>query len=237
MKRFIYSAFWVVVLICVPLSFITKPHERFPYIVMEVPDRYNPWAKIDLKDKISPLTSYKLSKFKGDFPSCVDALQRAKIDFSEIQDQTVGSCTLTDRINMEQTRYPYSAPLRPTCPMAAALIVWEERVVQPAAEKHFDDQVASIQQLGIFSCRNIAGSSRRSQHAHANAIDIGGFQLKGGERISLLRDWDDTGPKGAFLRDIRDGSCDVFRGVLGPEYNAAHADHFHLDFGPYSICR
>ena len=33
----------------------------------------------------------------------------------------------------------------------------------------------------------------------------------------------------AFLREVRDGACDLFATVLSPDYNAAHADHFHLD--------
>jgi hypothetical protein len=25
--------------------------------------------------------------------------------------------------------------------------------------------------------------------------------------------------------------------VLGPDYNAAHRNHFHLDMGPWWVCR
>jgi hypothetical protein len=28
---------------------------------------------------------------------------------------------------------------------------------------------------------------------------------------------------------VRDKACDAFGTVLSPDYNAAHADHFHLD--------
>mgnify|MGYP001174961954 CR=1 FL=1 len=119
----------------------------------------------------------------------------------------------------------------------AILLLQKNAVVKPAAERHFGQPVARIQHYGIFACRNIAGSSRRSQHATANAIDIAGLTLEDGTQISVLNDWDDEGAKGAFLRDLRDGACDLFRSVLGPDYNAAHADHFHLDMGPYGICR
>ena len=40
-----------------------------------------------------------------------------------------------------------------------------------------------------------------------------------------------------FTRELRDGACGLFNGVLGPDYNAAHRDHFHLDNGPFRICR
>ena len=47
----------------------------------------------------------------------------------------------------------------------------------------------------------------------------------------------DASPEAAFLRDVRDGACDWFDIVLGPDYNAAHADHFHFDRGGGRICR
>jgi hypothetical protein len=40
-----------------------------------------------------------------------------------------------------------------------------------------------------------------------------------------------------FLREVRDGACEVFHGVLGPEFNAAHRSHFHLDMGRHKVCR
>ena len=61
--------------------------------------------------------------------------------------------------------------------------------------------------------------------------------LDGGRTVSVLRDWDDGGEKGAFLRDLRAGACRVFSAVLSPDYNAAHANHFHFDLGRWSVCR
>ncbi|HSR82421.1 MAG TPA: extensin family protein, partial [Hyphomicrobiaceae bacterium] len=36
-------------------------------------------------------------------------------------------------------------------------------------------------------------------------------------------------PEAQFLRRLHRSACDVFGTVLGPEANAAHRDHFHLD--------
>lgn len=44
-------------------------------------------------------------------------------------------------------------------------------------------------------------------------------------------------PKAVFLRQVRDGACRSFAAVLGPDYNAAHRNHFHLDQGRYRACR
>jgi len=64
-----------------------------------------------------------------------------------------------------------------------------------------------------------------------------GFQFEDGRQISLINDWDDAGNAGKFLRAARDGACDTFGNVLGPEYNAAHADHFHLGMRGFRLCR
>jgi hypothetical protein len=39
------------------------------------------------------------------------------------------------------------------------------------------------------------------------------------------------------VRDLHQGACGFFDAVLGPDYNAAHRDHLHLDRGAYRACR
>ena len=76
-----------------------------------------------------------------------------------------------------------------------------------------------------------ATPDRRSGHAIANAVDVGGFALKDGRRISVLRDW--NAPRSArcsdFLQTIRASACKRFGTVLSPDYNAAHRNHLHLE--------
>ena len=38
--------------------------------------------------------------------------------------------------------------------------------------------------------------------------------------------WDGADSEALFLRDAHAGACRFFDGVLGPGYNALHADHF-----------
>ena len=123
------------------------------------------------------------------------------------------------------------AGLIASCPVAAALALWERDVVQPAARRHFGEPVTGIDHAGSFSCRRIYGRSegRFSEHATADAVDILGFRLADGTSVSVLRDWKGANSKSAFLREVRAGACDLFATVLSPDYNAAHADHFHLD--------
>lgn len=99
--------------------------------------------------------------------------------------------------------------------------------------------------MGTYNCRRMYGASTGnwSEHATGNAIDIAGFALEDGQRINLLGDWEETGgdDKAQFLRTIRDAACISFATVLSPDYNAAHADHFHFDqaqrMGGFSACR
>jgi hypothetical protein len=53
----------------------------------------------------------------------------------------------------------------------------------------------------------------------------------------VARDWSGEGKEALFLRRVRDAACDSFNVTLGPDYNAAHRDHFHLDMGLFRMCR
>jgi hypothetical protein len=76
-----------------------------------------------------------------------------------------------------------------------------------------------------------------SRHATADALDVAGFVLSNGRRIAVKRDWRSEDADGLFLRDVHAGACRLFDGVLGPDYNEAHRDHFHLERGGYRVCR
>ena len=98
--------------------------------------------------------------------------------------------------------------------------------------------------VGSYSCRRLydRAEGRFSEHSTADAIDIVGFDLADGRRVSVLEDWNGGGPEAAFLRDVRDGACRLFSTVLSPDYNQAHRDHLHLDVAnrgaiTWSLCR
>ena len=99
----------------------------------------------------------------------------------------------------------------------------------------------SIQSFGSYSCRNIIGNSKwkawRSEHATANAVDIGAFQLADGRRISVAQHWKGDGVEARFLRAVHGRACRYFRVAIGPDYNEAHRDHFHFDRGMLSRCK
>jgi hypothetical protein len=131
-----------------------------------------------------------------------------------------------------------SAPVV-SCPLAAAWAVYERHGLQVAAQAHLGARVTGIRHLGAYNCRNVNHAERgnRSRHAFGMALDVQGFTLSDGRTVGLLRDWGAVDGRGAFLRAARDAACRVFNVVLGPDHNAAHRDHFHLDRGGWSACR
>jgi len=192
-----------------------------------------PWTDLDLNQPIGYFTGRKLAALDGRYQQCRQLLDAANFPYRPFPPTGNDQCQRNQNVNLLSSntdRIKFSpVRLAPSCSVAAALAIWEDQVVQPAALQLFGQKVTHIQHFGSFNCRPIAGTDRWSEHATGNAIDIAGFTLADGERINLLRDWDANDPKARFLRVVRDGSCDLFSTVLSPDYNAAHADHFHLD--------
>ncbi|WP_334655213.1 extensin family protein [Sphingomonas panaciterrae] len=195
-----------------------------------------PWAPLDLAQPPGLFTGRKLVALGEDFSRCQSLLDRAGVTYTVLAPLREGDNCGYDNALRFAADEPRITPFTPaglgiSCPVAAALALWQWEVVQPAAERHLRMRVTRIDHLGSYNCRRLYGRSSGdySQHATANAVDIAGFRLADGSRISVLDDWKDGGAKAAFLRDVRDGACKLFATVLSPDYNAAHRDHFHLD--------
>jgi hypothetical protein len=153
-------------------------------------------------------------------------------------------CLVDDAIILTGGGPPLS-PANPmmTCPVAAGLLIWKRHGLDPLAERVVGAPITKISHRGTYNCRRQRGngSSMPSEHATANAIDIAGFTFADGSTIALPGGW--TGMDGAsrksaaFLEQAQAEACKVYKVVLGPRANAAHADHFHLDMGLFSSCR
>ncbi|MSP50249.1 MAG: extensin family protein [Alphaproteobacteria bacterium] len=145
-------------------------------------------------------------------------------------------CGFAEGVKITATPSPLNQPAVLSCPTALALTRFDLEVVQPAALQHFGKRVVKIHHVGGYTCRGINGGRKWSQHAFGNAIDVIGFDLADGTRITVGRDWRAGGAPARFLHDIARGACQVFRVVLTPAYDKAHQDHFHLDLGPERLC-
>lgn len=124
------------------------------------------------------------------------------------------------------------------CRVARTFGDWARFGVDRAAREILGSPLARIETMGSYSCRNVAGTERRSAHARAEAIDVSAFVLADGRRVVIKRDWHsgDAATRD-FLRVVHKSACKRFGTVLGPDYNAAHADHLHLEGTGGVFCR
>jgi hypothetical protein len=111
--------------------------------------------------------------------------------------------------------------------------------LQPEAQKQFRQQIAAIDVGGSYSCRNIYGkpfggrfAGRLSEHAFANAIDIGGFKLADGRSVEYLKDWHRKDGSSEFLQATSVSACEMFNTTLTPDYDRFHRNHIHVDASP-----
>ena len=117
------------------------------------------------------------------------------------------------------------------CPMIPQVNRWVREVIEPAALRYYNVPLTELRIAGSYSCRpmNNAFGAMLSEHGHANALDVSGFVLADGRRISVKKDWRGNARDRAFLRTVRAGACEHFTTVLSPDYDRNHHDHFHVD--------
>lgn len=231
MKRWRRWATWfIAALMLIPAALLL-------YAAMRGRPQDLPWTALDLGQPVGMFTGRKLAGLTQDFPRCRALMDRAGVRYTVLPERREGEvCGYADAVRFAgggARRIDYlPSDLGVSCPVAAALTLWEWHVVQPAALRHFGKRVSAIEHYGSYSCRRIVGRGDGgwSQHSTADAVDIAAFRLADSTRIVIRRDWNGNDPvKQAFLREVRTGACDVFSIVLSPDYNAAHADHFHMD--------
>lgn len=203
-----------------------------------VPDRWNPWAPLDLHDPPNLLTGLKLARIKADPDLCRAVLATSDLSTRPVPDrEEAPGCRIEDAVAVSGAGVDRGFVA--SCRLAVAYALFERHALQPAARDAFGRRVAAVEHLGTYACRNVnnRAEGRRSRHATADAIDLAAIRLADGRRITVARDWAGDGPEARFLHDLRDRACRIFDVVLSPDYNAAHRDHLHLDVGWFGTCR
>lgn len=150
-------------------------------------------------------------------------------------------CMVEDPVSLRPqirgvTYHPARVTATPTAMfMSCALALSVDRMTQVLADRGVTD----VAYLGIYGCRVVAGTSTLSEHGRGRAIDVGAFKLGSGVTYVVLSDWEKNQPApvtmaGSFLRQTVTALHDqrIFTILLTPDYNADHANHFHLDITP-----
>lgn len=119
-----------------------------------------------------------------------------------------------------------SQPAEINCDTAIALNQWVNDGLKPAFGR---TEVVQLLIAGSYACRprNNQRGNKISEHGRGKAIDIEGFVLANGARVTVARNWrhDYSKPIKAAHR----AACGIFGTTLGPGSDGFHEDHMHFD--------
>lgn len=175
--------------------------------------------------------------------ACLTDLARQDVRYSALPDRDFGGgCQVIGAVQLIDIGVPVTNLTALRCGLADAFVGWARHAVAPAAHQMLGSDLVRIESMGSYACRHVIGSAaaagKLSGHAIANAVDIAGFVLEDGRRITIERDWRSPDPAvRAFLQTIHASACRRFGTVLGPDYNAAHYNHLHLEDDRAHFCR
>lgn len=149
-----------------------------------------------------------------------------------------GQCQLTSPLALSAVRVngrevPISGDVTTDCGMATQLPLW----LADIDGRMTANGGAALKSVAVgtsYACRpvNHVTGAKLSFHGLGDALDIVSFTRVDGETVMVGTDWGDgTDDKGRLLRFAHDAACSRFTTVLGPEADAEHKDHLHLDLG------
>ena len=205
-----------------------------------LPSYYNPFTPLNLDDPPGRITQYKLRHLTPE--ACASLLAQAN-QKNLIRTQAVadsgGECPLNNVVRVRDFGpVSLNGSFLASCPLALSSALFVSQQARPLTKTWTGSELARIEHLGSFACRNIYSrpDARRSEHATADALDISAFRLANGQRVTILNGWkaEKTQP---WLQALLSASCGYYGNGLGPDYNAAHANHFHLGMRGYGLCR
>lgn len=172
--------------------------------------------------------------YQGACPAVIEGLVEASM-LPPISEDGCGerSPLLVTAILSRGRMVSLAQPVTTNCAMASALPGWLASV-DGSASSMLGSRLAEVVTGTGYQCRARVGgdAAATSEHGFANALDITGFVLEDGRRLSVTENWGQANaPEGRLWRLAHDAACGRFTTVLGPEANAEHADHLHLDLG------
>ncbi|ADF60699.1 extensin-like domain-containing protein [Enterobacter cloacae] len=205
-----------------------------------LPSHYNPFTPLSLDDPPGPITQYKLRRLTPE--ACASLLsqanQKALIRTQPVAD-SAGACPLHNMVRVRDFGpVSLNSSFLASCPLALSSALFVSQQARPLTRTWTGSELVRIEHLGSYACRNIyhRPDARRSEHATAEALDISAFRLANGERVTILHGWRSTKTQ-PWLQALLTASCGYYGNGLGPEYNAAHANHFHLGMRGFGLCR
>ncbi len=175
---------------------------------------------------------------------CRKDLSRMGVKFRDLPAISEGACGIDWPVEVSGFS---GAAVKPAavlnCTMAATFARWTRKELAPAIRGRYFTGIGTIHTGSTYSCRSMigAGTSKLSEHAKGNAIDIMGITLDNGKDVDVRKPGLFAFRQKSLLASVRTDACDYFSTVLGPGYNKEHADHFHFDMmerrSGYKACK
>jgi len=215
----------------------------FPWLSRVVPPQYNPFSPLQVSDPPNFITEYKLKRLDNNPQACFAALEKAQEDgaISFIPAGNMGgACPLSAPIRVQKLgTVALSSSFLASCRLALSSAMFVAQVAKPQAQAQLGTELTRINHLGSYACRNVynRAEGRLSEHATAEALDIAGFHFADGTDLAVLKGWKQEGSRGNYIRSVFNKSCPYFGNSIGPDYNAAHANHFHFGMRWFGFCR
>ncbi|NIY48329.1 extensin family protein [Cedecea colo] len=213
------------------------------WIYEHLPAQYNPFTPLSIDDPPTLVTRYKLRQMANHPEACLALLKQAEarqqLSFRSVADAS-GKCPLRDAVRVQNFGdVKLSSSFLASCPLALSSTMFIHQRAVPQALTTFGSKLTRVNHLGSYACRNIyhRQNARLSEHATADALDVSGFGFANGQQVTVLKGWGSDGKGGEYLHAVFENGCVFFGNALGPDYNAAHANHFHLGMRGYGLCR
>lgn len=160
-----------------------------------------------------------------------------------------GQCKVVNPVQINAIATPAGTvnfPGEPTlnCVFAKQFTSWVADIAAPVVKAHAGEALVAISTGPGYECRNRNGDSttKISEHAFGNAVDIASFNLPGKKNLPVANVAKSQNAESRWLMALRISACGYFTTVLGPGSNEAHAEHYHFDLGihgksgNYRIC-
>jgi hypothetical protein len=213
-----------------------------PWIQPYLPPGYDPFAPLSVDDPPTLITRYKLARLGSDPDACLAALNRAReagrIAFTQ-SGEMKGKCPLLAPVRVQNFgTVTLSSSFLASCPLAMSTAMFVAQSATPQAKEKLGSALSRIDHLGSYACRNVYHRpvGRLSEHATADALDVAGFRFADGRSVTVLAGWPRDDATGNYLHAVFNDSCHFFGNSLGPDYNTAHANHFHLGMRGFGVC-
>lgn len=214
-----------------------------PWLKQHLPAAYNPFTPLSVTDPPGWMTRFKLERLEKDPAACLAVMQQAQqtgwVTWREVPPLS-GGCPLEKPLRIKRFgSVTLSSSFLASCPLAVASTMYVLRSSALTQQSEFNSPLARIAHVGSYACRNIyhRQKGRLSEHASADAWDVTAFQLRNGQWLEVKKHWRQPDPASRLLHDLWRNGCQSFGNTLGPDYNAAHATHFHLGMRGAGYCR